>query len=95
LSRVGKAIGDLNVALELGSNEAIKESVTQGMGMAILSSHAISKEELAGKFRILRVNGLPLEREMYIVWDRRRALPIAARLFLEFVHASISAEAGS
>ncbi|MBI1832765.1 MAG: LysR family transcriptional regulator [Planctomycetes bacterium] len=92
LHRLGKRIGDLNVALELGSNEAIKEAVTQGMGVAILSSHAIQKEQLAGNLHTLRIQGLTLERELYVVWDRRRALPVAARLFMDFVHASTSAE---
>jgi hypothetical protein len=35
--------------------------------------------ELAG----FTAAGLPLEREMFAAWDRRGALPIPARLFLD------------
>jgi len=90
LHRIGKRISDLNVALEVGSNEAIKEAVLQGMGVAILSSHAIQKEQRGGQVHTLRVQGLALERELYLVWDRRRALSAAAHLFLDFLQASAS-----
>jgi DNA-binding transcriptional LysR family regulator len=92
LGRLGKRINDLNVVLELGSNEAIKEAVAQGMGVAILSSHAVQREQRAGLLHALHIQSLPLERELYIVWDRRRALPVAARLFLDFVYASTSGD---
>jgi DNA-binding transcriptional LysR family regulator len=75
----------LRVALELGSNEAIKAAVVRGLGLAVLSDQAVQKELQAGQLHALRVTGLPLERQMFVVWDRRRALPIPARLFLDFV----------
>jgi DNA-binding transcriptional LysR family regulator len=83
LSQAGKAPADMQVALELGSNEAIKEAVLRGVGLAVLSEHAVRQELDAGKLHALRVAGLPLKRKMFVVWDRRRALPIPARLFLD------------
>lgn len=74
LEQAGKSTRDLNIALELGSNEAIKEAVRRGMGLAILSSHAVAKELKAGQFHELKVTDLPCVREMFIVWDRRRVL---------------------
>jgi LysR family transcriptional regulator, low CO2-responsive transcriptional regulator len=85
LSQVGKSLGDLRVALELGSNEAIKEAVQRGLGLAFLSELAVGQERDAGKFHALQVAGMPLTRQMYAVWDRRRILPIPARLFLDLL----------
>jgi LysR family transcriptional regulator, low CO2-responsive transcriptional regulator len=85
LGRAGKSLGDLHVALELGSNEAIKEAVLRGLGLAVLSTHAVHKEVEAGQLHALQVVGLDLTREMFVVWDRRRALPIPARLFLDLL----------
>jgi DNA-binding transcriptional LysR family regulator len=85
LARVGKSLRDLRVVLELGSNEAIKEAVGRGLGVAVLSSRTVEKEVRAGRLRALRVAGLPLLREMFVVWDRRRVLPIPARLFLDLL----------
>jgi len=53
------------VALELGSNEGIKEAVLRGLGLAILSTHVVQKQAEAGQLHILRVTGLALEREMF------------------------------
>jgi DNA-binding transcriptional LysR family regulator len=85
LAGVGKSLGDLRVAVELGSNEAIKEAVLRGLGLTVLSTRAIEKEIKTGRLCALKVAGLPLLREMFVVWDRRRVLPIPARLFLDLL----------
>src|SRR5262249_1265305 len=87
LAVAGKSLRDLNIALELGSNEAIKEAVLRGMGLAVLSTRAMERELQTGTLHALEVKGLPLVREMFAVWDRRRALPIPARLLGEVVEA--------
>src|SRR5262245_29596569 len=43
LSRAGKSLQDLQVALELGSNEGIKEAVLRGLGLAVLATQAAQK----------------------------------------------------
>jgi DNA-binding transcriptional LysR family regulator len=85
LDKAGLSLTDLRVALELGSNEAIKESVRKGVGVAILSSYALQREVNAGQLRALNVSDLHCEREMFVVRDRRRVLPLPARLFLTFL----------
>lgn len=88
LQRVGKSLRDLQVALELGSNEAIKEAVLRGMGVAILSSYAVQKELKAGQLTALQVTDLHCDREMFVVWDRRRVLSAPARVFLHFLESN-------
>ena len=88
LAQAGTSLKDFSIALELGSNEAIKEAVLQGLGAAVLSLHAVEKELQASRFHVLRVAGLPLKRDLFVVWDRRRVLPIPARLFLDFLQPS-------
>jgi DNA-binding transcriptional LysR family regulator len=85
LREAGKSLSDLRVVLELGSNESIKEAVLQGLGLAVLSTHAVENEVRAGRLHALTIRGLPLLREMFAVWDRRRVLPIPARLFLDLL----------
>lgn len=85
LERAGKSLTDLRVALELGSNEAIKESVLQGVGVAVLSVYAVQKELKAEKLHALTVSDLRCDREMYIVQDKRRVLSLPARMFLTFL----------
>lgn len=88
LNRDGKSLGDLTVVAELGSNEAIKEAVLRGLGVAVLSLHVVQKEVDGGQLRALAVADLPLRRDMFVVWDGRRALPTPARLFLDLLEAA-------
>jgi DNA-binding transcriptional LysR family regulator len=82
---MGKSLRDLHIALELGSNEAIKEAVLRGLGVAVLSSYAVQKELKAGHLIALKVPDLHCDREMFFVWDRRRVLSAPARTFRCFL----------
>ena len=85
LGRAGISPSDLRVALELGSNKAIKRAVLRGVGVAVLSVYAVQEELRAGRLIALKVGDLHCDREMYIVRDRRRVLPPPARIFLAFL----------
>lgn len=82
LARAGRSVNDLRIAAELGSNEAIKDAIVRGLGLAVLSARAVKQELRSRKLRALEVTGLPLVRDIFAVWDRRRAMSIPAQLFL-------------
>jgi LysR family transcriptional regulator, low CO2-responsive transcriptional regulator len=83
LAQAGYPPHKLRVALVLGSNEAIKEAVVRGIGAAVLSTRVVEKAVQEGLLHAVEVTGLSLEREMFVVRDRRRVLPIPAQLFLD------------
>ncbi len=85
LERAGRSLAELRVALELGSNEAIKEAIHQGVGVAVLSMLAVQKDIKTNKLRALTVEGIHCDREMFVVQDRRRVPSLPARLFLNFL----------
>jgi DNA-binding transcriptional LysR family regulator len=85
LERLGISPSSLNVVLELGSNEAIKEAVMAGLGVAVLSRWVVLKEIDAGQLHALRVSKLSLDRDIFVVRDRRRALPAPATLFMHLL----------
>jgi LysR family transcriptional regulator, low CO2-responsive transcriptional regulator len=85
LEKAGLSLAELRVALELGSNEAIKEAVLRGVGIAILSTYAVHKELKTGQLHALEVSDLHCDRDMFVVQDKRRVLPFPARLFLLFL----------
>lgn len=88
LTRTGRSLADLRVALELGSNEAIQEAVQRGVGIAVLSALAVRKEVAAGRLVALEIDGLCCDREMFSVTDRRRVLSTPARLFVNLLEAN-------
>jgi DNA-binding transcriptional LysR family regulator len=85
LERAGRSLADLNVVLELGSNEAIKKAVLRRIGVAVVSTYAVQEELKARRLIALEVSGLHCDRDMFIVQDKRRVLPLPARLFWTFL----------
>jgi DNA-binding transcriptional LysR family regulator len=85
LERAGRSLADLQVGLELGSNEAIKEAVLQGVGAAVLSVYAVHKELKSKQLHAIEIADLQCDRDMFVVRDKRRASPLPARLFLAFL----------
>jgi DNA-binding transcriptional LysR family regulator len=75
----------LDVKMELGSNEAIKQAVAGGLGLALLSLHALGPEALAGSLAILDVQGFPIRRSWYIVYPEGKRLSVVAQTFHEYL----------
>ncbi len=95
LSQAGKTLSEFRVALELGSNEAIKEAVRRGLGVSVVSHQAAEKELQSDELHAVRIADLPLRRELYLVRDTRRALPAAAVAFQELALAPARRHADS
>lgn len=71
LESAGYESNQLNIALELGSTEAIKGAVEAGMGISIVSEAAISKELKLGTLKAVQL--LPgLERQFSFVRQRQK-----------------------
>jgi DNA-binding transcriptional LysR family regulator len=85
LERAGSSLAGLSVSLELGSNAGIKDAVKRGLGVAFLSRFCVQRELAAKELRAVRVRGLDLARQFYLVYHRRRPLSPAASVFLHFL----------
>ncbi len=75
----------LTVAMELGSNSAIKRAVANELGIAVISRQAVSLEVEAGILTILDVEGFPILRHWHVVHRRSRRLSPAAQAFKELL----------
>lgn len=75
----------LQVGMELGSNGAIKHAVEAGLGVAVLSSHAIELERKGGGLVVVDIDGFPIRRPWSIVHLRRRQLPAAVEQFIDLL----------
>jgi DNA-binding transcriptional LysR family regulator len=74
-----------SVGLELGDNSAVKEAVAAGLGIALLSRHAIRMELALKRLVTLDVRGLPVHRQWYVVHRRHQRLSRAAAAFKAFL----------
>ena len=80
-----KAGARLIVAMELGSNGAIKHAVESGLGIAVLSRYACALELASGRLVELNVRGFPIRRDWHIVHLRKRKLPASVHAFIDFL----------
>lgn len=79
------------VRLELGSNEAIKQAVAAGMGLGVVSRHALAADPAAEGLAVLRVQRFPVPSSWSVLWPQGKRLSPAA---LEFVEHLRRASAG-
>jgi DNA-binding transcriptional LysR family regulator len=75
----------INPVMETDSNETIKQAVMAGIGIALLSLHTVRLEMAAGRLVMLRVAGLPLRRQWFVVRSRLRRSTPAAEEFLQYL----------
>ena len=70
-----------NIRLELGSNEAIKQAVIGGLGIAVLSKHALGEKSDQEEVAILKCKEFPIESSWHIVSPKGKRLSPIATIF--------------
>jgi len=73
------------VAMEMASNETIKQAVMAGMGVSFLSLHTIGLERRAGLLAVPDIEGLPVLKRWYVVNNLSKTLSPAAEAFRYFI----------
>jgi LysR family transcriptional regulator, low CO2-responsive transcriptional regulator len=71
--------------LEVGSNEAIKQTVAGGLGLAVLSATTVVSELALGELVQLDVQGFPLIRRWHVVYPRGKHLSAATLAFKQWL----------
>lgn len=75
----------LNIRMELGSNESIKQGISGGLGIAVISMHTITSGDLA-ELTILDVEGFPISWQWYVGHPRGKRQSVVARAFIDFMY---------
>lgn len=71
--------------MTLGSNEAVKQAVAGGLGLAVISQHTLSLDAASGVFAVLDVKGFPLLRQWFAVYPRNKHLSTVTEAFLQYL----------
>ena len=77
--------------IEVSGAEALKQSVQAGLGLALMSRHAVQMELALGRVAELNVRGFPIIRAWYLVTRAGRNLPAPVVAFRDFVQAEAKA----
>lgn len=76
---------NLDVVASFGSSAAIKEAVKTGLGVAIISRHAVEVELEMGWLKEVHIDNIDLTRNFYIAKLAKRTLPTQYQRFFNFL----------
>jgi len=75
----------IQIRMELGSNEAIKQAIIGGLGVSVLSRHTLTLDAPLSELGVLDVAGFPIQRQWYVAYPAGKQLSIVARTFLDYL----------
>lgn len=81
----GFDINSINVIMELGSTQAIKEAVKAGLGIAAISQLSVADEIRHGELSVISLAEGSLERKFTMLRHRERFQTSAIECFIQFV----------
>jgi len=68
--RLSTILPSLRVSAHLGSTEAVKRAVQAGLGISLVLAASVAQELAAGSLAALRIAGVTLEKQLYLVRDK-------------------------
>jgi LysR family transcriptional regulator, low CO2-responsive transcriptional regulator len=75
----------VQVRLELGSNEAIKQSIVGGLGLSVLSYHTLTAIGENAQLTVLDVDNFPIHRQWHLAYPRGKQLSVIAKTFMDYL----------
>ncbi len=75
----------MEVKLDLGSNEAIKQAILGGLGLSVLSYHTLTSLGETPQLTVLDVEGFPIHRQWHLVHPQGKQLSVVAKTFRDYL----------
>jgi DNA-binding transcriptional LysR family regulator len=85
LQKKGFNITDFNIVAEMGSTEAVRQGIKNGVGLSILSAVAVADDIQSGLLKTIHVEGLNLKRSFYLTTHRQRTPSPLCSAFIDFL----------
>jgi DNA-binding transcriptional LysR family regulator len=79
------SMNDFKVVARFGSSTAVKEGIKSGLGLSILSARAIATEVKAGLLKAIRIKGLVMARNFYLIRNKLRIASPACKALHDFL----------
>lgn len=89
LQKHGRSISDLHVVAEMGSTEAVRQAIKNGLGVSILSAIAVADEVKSGQLKSLLIAGVDLKRHFYLTTHKHRSLSPLCQAFIDFLSTDV------
>ncbi|MEG6616733.1 selenium metabolism-associated LysR family transcriptional regulator [Peptococcaceae bacterium 1198_IL3148] len=85
LDEAGFDLAQLNIIMELGSTEAVKEAVEAGFGITIISRWAVQKELKLGTLLSAKIEDVNMLRSFYLIHHKDKFKPLVVEKFIDFL----------
>ncbi|MGE4560334.1 MAG: selenium metabolism-associated LysR family transcriptional regulator, partial [Desulfobulbus sp.] len=92
LEQQGMREADLQEVAMLGSNEAVREAVKAGVGVAIISSRSVAQDVQCGTLAAIPLDDPAACRPIYLLQRKNRELPPVAAAFAEHLRLATDQE---
>ncbi|ACV64440.1 transcriptional regulator, LysR family [Desulfofarcimen acetoxidans DSM 771] len=86
LTAKGLNVNNLIITAEFGSTESIIGAVEAGMGISFVSHWAVPENEYRRNIAVLRLEDIVLDRNLYIIYPKRKYFNRTAETFINFLH---------
>lgn len=87
----GKAVfKNVDVIARMSNMSAVKQVVSRGLGVSIISEQIIKETALAENIRYFKIAGLEKKRQFYLAYNKNICLSPIAERFLEYVQENFS-----
>jgi DNA-binding transcriptional LysR family regulator len=83
LQKVKSSSAHLNIVCEMGSSEAVKEAIIAGLGVSLLSIHAIRRELKQGVLKQVPIRNCVIERNFFMIYKKQMHLMTYHKSFLK------------
>jgi len=80
-----KADIEPNIAMELGTNEAVKQAIMAGIGISLISYLSMYSELNTGKIDILQVKTFPVKTRWHTLYRKNKVITRVLKNFLDFL----------
>jgi DNA-binding transcriptional LysR family regulator len=90
LEQRGVTVNELNVALTLGTTEAVKAAVEAGAGVSVVSSLSLRADLTSGALGTVAIRGLKMTRTFQLVYPRLSYRKVVVETFIEFCRTMIT-----
>ena len=91
LQMKGFSIADFNIVAEMGSTEAVRQGIKNGVGLSILSIVAVADDVHSGNLKAIHVEGLDLKRNFFLTTHKQRTPSPMCGVFIEFLKEALTA----
>jgi len=90
LNRKGYELNDFTIVAELGSTEAVRQGIKNGLGISVLSAVAVADDVQSGQLKTLRVEELDFKRHFYLTTSNQRSLSPLSRAFIDYLKSELN-----